>query len=381
MRANEHHGARTEAAERMAEAAGRWLETLSGDQLAKAALSFGDGERRSWFYTPTYQAGLPLAEMDQRQQGLAHRVAWTGLSRAAYVTASQIIGLENALERIEDGALGQLASGSGYVRWRDPSMYFLAIFGTPGSRTWGWRFGGHHISLNFTIHDGALVSPTPTFFGANPAETQTSGMGPLRPLAREEDLARELLHTLDEPQRVLALIATAAPEDIVQGNRPLVAEGAWPLTLAEITRGQFDPAYRERLKQRSDQLRQAYPEEERERVRYRSAPTGLPAGSLRQNQRGLFEALIRQYVDRLPDAVAAAEWDAIKGRGLDEIHFAWAGGADRHQPHYYRLHGPRFLIEYDHVQNDANHVHTVWRDPEGDFGGDPLAEHRAAMHT
>ena len=372
--------ARTEAAERMAEAAGRWLESLSGEQLAKAARPFGDGERRLWFYTPTYQAGLPLAEMDQRQQGLAHRVVWTGLSRAAYVTASQIIGLENALERIEDGALGQLAAGSGYVRWRDPSMYFLSVFGTPGSQTWGWRFGGHHVSLNYTIHDGALVSPTPTFFGANPAETQSSGMGPLRPLAREEDLARELLHTFDEPQLALARIAAAAPEDIVQGNRPAVTEGAWPLTLTEISRGQFDPAYRDRLKQRNDQLREAYTEAERERIRYRSQPAGLPAGSLRQSQRDLLAALIRQYVDRLPEAVAVIEWEAIQGRGIDEIHFAWAGSAGRHQPHYYRLQGPRFLVEYDQVQNNANHVHTVWRDPDGDFGGDPLAEHRAAMH-
>lgn len=372
---------RVEAAERMAEAAGRWLGALSGDQLVKAAMAFGNGERRAWFYTPTYQSGLPLAEMDQRQQGLAHRLAWTGLGRAAYVTASQIMGLENALERVEEGALGALAAGSGYARWRDPSMYFLSVFGTPGSRVWGWRFGGHHVSLNYTIVDGALVSPTPTFFGANPAETEASGMGVLRPLAREEDLARELLHSLDAEQRAVAVIAGAAPEDIVQGNRPRVEDGAWPLTLVEISRGEFESAYRDRLKRRSDELRAAYPAAERERIRYGPRPVGLAASALRGGQREAFVALLRQYVDRLPEDVAAAEWEAIEGRGVDEIHFAWAGGSERHQPHYYRLQGPRFLVEYDRVQNNANHVHTVWRDPEGDFGGDPLAAHRALMHS
>ncbi len=372
--------ARVEAADRMAEAADRWLASLGGEQLTKAALPFGDSERRQWFYTPTYQAGLPLAEMDQWQQALAHRVVWTGLSRNAYTTASVIMGLENALERVEEGALGSLAIGSGYVRWRDPSMYFLSIFGTPGSQTWGWRFGGHHVSLNYTIHDGALVSPTPTFFGANPAETGASGMGLLRPLAREEDLGRELLHSLDADQLAVAQIATEAPEDIVQGNRPRVTDGAWPLTLTEISRGNYDEGFRTRLRARNEELRAAYGEDERERIRYRSVPGGLRSERMRGGQVDMLRALLRQYVDRLPDDVAAAEWEAIEGRGLDAIHFAWAGGGERHQPHYYRIQGPRFLVEYDQVQNNANHVHTVWRDPEGDFGGDPLAEHRAAMH-
>lgn len=226
-----------------------------------------------------------------------------------------------------------------------------------------------------------MIAPTPVFFGANPAASPL-GMGLLRPLAGEEDLARELLHSLDTAQRAVAVISKAAPFDIVQSNRPRVEDGAQPEWISRVFNGLPDDATAERLTVMQNALDsgQAMTDADREAARYSLAPKGLPASALSAAQRVILEALLREYTERLPEPLAEAERARLFGI-LPELHFAWAGGLERKQPHYYRLQGPRVLIEYDCVQNDANHSHTVWRDPEGDFGRDLLAEHYAAAHS
>jgi hypothetical protein len=377
--------ARRIVAERMAEAAAAFLDSLSPDERATANPPFEGDERCRWYYTPTWQAGIPLGRLGPVEQQLLHRVVRTGTSMPGYVTAATIMSLENILDATANFAPGAYSGAEGPSRGRDPQMYFLAIFGDPrGSDPWSWRFGGHHVSLNYTIDGGRVVSPTPTFFGANPAESPASGTGSLRPLAREEDLARELVHSLDEQQRARVIISPAAPFDIVQSNRPALEDGALPLPIWQVFSS--DPPERlvEALTRMGGQIEesQGTTDADREAHRYHaSRPAGIPSGDLNAAQQDLFTALLHQYVDRLPDELAELEWQAIEAAGIGDHAFAWAGGLERRQPHYYRIQGPRFLVELDNTQNGANHVHTVWRSAEGDFGRDALANHYRQSHA
>lgn len=363
---------------RMAEAADDWLASLDPTLRTRANPAFDDPKRDRWFYTPTDHEGVAMADLTVRQVQLAHRLLASGLSMPAYRRATLIMNLENW----QDAAGGwRVPRGSirGVTHGQDPAMYFASVFGQPGSALWGWRFGGHHVSVHYTIVDGEIVAATPNFLGANPHEAALSDYQSLRPVAGEEDLARELLHSLDTAQRSIAVISKAAPFDIVQSNRRRVEDGAQPEWISMVFNGLPDQATADRLTAMQHDLdaRQAMDDGDREAARYSLTPKGLAAAHLSQAQRQVLEALLREYTMRLPGPLAEVEHARLLSV-LPEIHFAWAGGFERRQPHYYRLQGPRVLIEYDCVQNDANHSHTVWRDPEGDFGRDLLAEHYAA---
>ena len=307
----------------MAAAAEGWLASLGPAQRAKASFGFpSDAERTRWYYTPTERGGLPLAEMGPTQQRLAHRLVASGLSEGGYATAATIMGLENVLDAREGWRRGYDGRTVPH-RGRDPQLYFLSVFGDPGSGSWGWRAGGHHLALNYTLAADGRISASPLFVGANPALTRLVGPVVLRPLAAEEDLGRELLAALAPDQRAMAVVSPVAPGDILQRNRPRVEAGP---------------------------------------------PDGLPAGGMLPQQRALLDGLVRHYLDRLPAELAAAEAARVTGEAGEALRFAWAGGAEPGQPHYYRVQGPRLLIEYDNVQDGVNHVHSVWRDPAGDFG-------------
>jgi hypothetical protein len=315
--------------DRMAEAAARWLASLDPAQRAKAAFGFpDDAERTRWYYTPTERGGLPLAEMGPTQQRLAHRLVASGLSEAGYATAATIMGLENVLDAKEGWRRGYDGRTVPH-RGRDPQLYFVSVFGDPGSGPWGWRVGGHHVALNWTLAGDGRLSASPLFFGANPALTRLVGPGVLRPLAGEEDLGRALLASLAPDQRAKAVVSEVAPDDILERNRSRVEPGQ---------------------------------------------PDGLPASGMLPQQRALLEGLVRLYLDRLPAELAAAEAARVVGEAGERLHFAWAGPAEPGQPHYYRVQGPRLLIEYDNVQDGANHVHSVWRVPGGDFGQSTAGE-------
>jgi hypothetical protein len=363
----------------MAAAAAAFLGSLSPGQAAKARLPIDSPERREWYYTPTAQSGLPLLEMGPLQVGLAMQLLAAGLSGGAYNAAATIMGLEHVLDRRERWR----ATFSGYEaesRGRDPLLYFVTVFGEPGSGRWGWRFGGHHISINYTVTAGR-VAATPSFLGANPAATKGLGATLLRPLAGEEDLGRELLHALSPEQRVLAVLAPAPPTDMVQSNRPVVEDGALPLPLDAMFRGLAPP--RRRATERAETaIAEAVglSPAQLEAVRYTRVPKGIPGAAMTPAQRAGLAELVRHYLARLPDDLAGPAADQVLSR-IDEVHFAWAGAGEPGRPHYYRLQGPRLLIEYDNVQDGANHIHSAWRDPEGDWGDDPLMAHHAAAHS
>ena len=372
--------ARREVARRMAEAALAWLETLDPEQRsigqgAVPADDPADNERRRWFYTPTDHGGLTVHQSRPAQQRAAMRLVSTGLSPAAYVTVATIMGLENVLDYVE----GFVVSFN-RERGRDPGMYYLRVFGEPGGQgLWGWRFGGHHVSLNNLVMDGVLVATTPCFLGANPATSPLLGGAVNRPLARVEDLGRDLVRSLRPELAELAIVLPTAPPDLVTTNRTLVTDGDRVIPLAGIWRKEFpDPVEQAKLQKLSDGIDEAagLSDADHQAVSYSTEPKGLPARDLDAAQRDMLRALLATYLDRAPAGISPlSRYDGEAA--LDAVHFAWAGPTAPGQPHYYRLQGPRLLIEWDNTQDNANHAHSVWRDPTADFGLDVLAQHRA----
>ena len=312
----------------IAQAASAFLASLDDDARARARFAFDSEERFNWHFVPKPRAGLPLKAMSAPQRSAAMELLRAGLSEKGYIKAETIRQLEVILAEIEKDP----------VR-RDPDLYYVTIFGEPlAEGTWGWRFEGHHLSLNWTFVRGRSIVPTPQFFGSNPDAVRSGPREGMRVLDAEQDLARALLDSLSKAQLLEALIGTTAPPDIFSGSQ-----------------------------------RKAATLEER----------GIAFNDLDSEQRGLLLAIIDEYAGAQRQAVAEARLARIREAGLDRIRFAWMGGLARGEPHYYRLQGPTFLIEYDNTQNDANHVHAVWRDFDGDFGVDLLAEHytTTAHHT
>jgi hypothetical protein len=382
--ATDRDAAAREVAAQMAAAAAAWLDALEPAQRAVATgnppspAAEADAERRLWFYTPTDHGGLTLGAQRPAQQQLAHRLVATGLSTAGYVTVATIIGLDNVLDQVEGWSVSW-----GRERGRDPGMYYLRVFGEPGGPApWGWRFGGHHVSLNNLIVDGAVRSTTPCFLGADPAVSPLLGPAPLRPLGGAEDLARELVRSLDPGQAARATLLDRAPADIVGGNRSRLAEGDKMMYLRDVWRRRFtDPALDERIARADADAERAsgYDAADYERTALTCVPKGLSAVGLDAGQRGLLRALLATYLGRVPDGLSP-QADYSADEALDGIHLAWAGPTTPGQPHYYRLQGPRLLIEYGNTQRHANHAHSVWRDPGADFGYDALGAHLAAHH-
>jgi hypothetical protein len=313
---------RLRSATAMAEAATKFLESLPAAQRTAATFRLDDAEREDWGYVPRSRRGVPLGELSPRSRELAMALVRSGLSENGYRKAQDVVRLEGVLREIQ-GA------------YRDPALYYFSIFGEPaGSAPWGWRLEGHHLSLNYTVVDGDGVAHSPSFFGANPATVRSGALTGLRALGPEEDLARELVKSLDSAQRKRAIFADRAPSEIVTGDDRRV-----------------DPL----------------------------APAGIPARELTEAQRATLTRLLDEYLARMPEDVAAVRRAAIVANGVPDVAFAWAGGLEPGLGHYYRVQGPTFVVEYDNTQNGANHVHTVWRDFRGDFGRDLLKEHYAAV--
>ncbi|MEO6197469.1 MAG: DUF3500 domain-containing protein [Dehalococcoidia bacterium] len=340
-------------------AASAFLESLSSDQRDRATFGFPEDEqRRDWAYFPRNHAGLPLHNMDRSQQKLAHVLLSTGLSLSAYARVTSIIGLESVLNLLEGRRMDAV---------RDPGRYFVSVFGEPGVASWGYRIEGHHVCLNYTLVDGGLVSATPIFLGANPASVSHGDVDVVRPCAEEEDLGRELLLSLDDDQRRLAVLADTAPPDFVLANSPFVPEACMPGDVGTLPQ----------IMQRIGDV----PAEARAAVAFeRAVPKGLAVAKMSPDQTSLLRRLVSVYVERLPGGAAEEEMARLEP-SFASLHFAWAGGSGRREGHYYRIQGGTFLIEYDNTQNDANHVHAVWRDAVRDFGDDVLRRHVAQSHT
>jgi hypothetical protein len=302
--------------------------------------------------------------MSPAQRQWVRRLLAAALSEAGYNHVAIIIGLESAVDYFQgflDRTYGDLAG----TRMRDQGNYRLAVFGEPGTDSpWGWTFGGHHVSLSYTFR-GNTISVTPAFFGGEPARTPMPGGQVLRPLAAEEDFARRLLSLLSAQQRETAILSPIAATDIVQMNKPRIEAGS----LYDI--GGPGPG--------GQQLRDELglgPDDD-EAYRYTIDPKGLRAVDMSREQREALAALVKVYFSHMPEAIGDAYAYLLSPEHFEGTAFAWGGGDDYGGAHYYRVQSDRLLIEYDCSQDGANHTHTVWRDPIGDFGEDILRQHLA----
>jgi hypothetical protein len=346
----------------MRAAADALLSNLSRDQLARAVFAFGDEhERRDWDFIPKYRPrGLPLREMTDRQQVLAQQLIASALSLPGYTQAVSIMAFENVLRELNKERMGLVAS-----EVRHPGKYLFSFFGEPqAEQTWAWRMVGHHVALNFTIVDGTYVAPTPLLFGAEPAQ-----FGVFKPLAEDEDRGFALLGALDPDQRRQAIIHDVAPPDFVTRVVRKLGDEELP--------GDHELGF--------DQY--VISDHDREMLKWlRHQARGLPGAAMTSAQLSMFRDLIAGYVERLPPDVASQHLDRLAGAGLEHFAFAWAGQPERGQPHYYRVQGPSFLLEFENAQvggglpQPANHIHIVWRDPDNDFGDDLLMRHYAEDH-
>jgi hypothetical protein len=324
----------------MAQAATKFLALLDAPRLQAALYAFDDQERFRWNYRPdafewqgqtVWHEGLRLVNMTAVQQQAALELLETGLSARGAGRVHAIMELERHLREAE-----RATHFYAHVV-RDPELYSFAIFGKPdGGEPWAWRAGGHHLGVHFTLVDAEVVAPTPLFFGANPAEVKHGPATGLRTLPEEEDRARELLRRLHPDRRARAIVSMEAPGDI----------------LTDVYR----------------------------RARAERIPVGLPFAEMSADEREQLVGLVRLYVDRTTPEVAAAGWRRIEEAGLEKITFAWAGGTEPGEGHYYAVEGPTFVIEYDKTQDGANHIHSVWRDLTDDWGEDVLARHYHEAH-
>lgn len=318
----------------MADAANAFLSSLTAEQKAKATFDFKDDERHFFHFVPDNniqqtlkrgRKGLTLREMTAPQKHLAHALLNAGLSQSGYIKATSIMSLEDVL-RIQEKDDGER---------RNPEKYYFSVFGSPSEGgTWSYRVEGHHLSMHFIVVNGKVVA-TPFFFGTNPAEIREGPRKGLKVLAREEDRGRDLMAALTADQKKTAVVSQEAYKDI--------------LTAAD------------------------------RKAALKGQPNGLSASKMNAKQKQLLQALLEEYCSNLPDQAAQARRDQIKKAGSN-MFFAWAGTEEKGKGHYYRIQAPSFLVEYDNTQNGANHVHSIWRDYEGDFGDDLLKAHYQASH-
>ena len=352
--------AQQRAAAAVATAATAFLSSLSDEQRQKASYPLVSEEWTRWHFVPTTsfpRNGLPLADMTDAQRERALDLMRASLSQAGYTTAMTIIQLETPLKAIEaaaaaararaaaPGADGQGGArqgarrgrGRGTPMVRDPNLYYFTVFGSPAAQGgWGWRVEGHHLSLHFAVDNGKMrVTSTPQFLGANPAQVPEGYvMAGTRALAAQEDLGRALVLALDAKQQGVALIAPTPRNDVQSGTAVRV-----------------------------DTLQ----------------PVGLPGTDMTPAQREMLWRLIESYSAVMPADVAADRLAKIKAAGTETLTFAWAGSTEKGQRYHYQVQGPTFVIEHNNTQNNGNHVHSVWRDFNGDFGRDLLAEHLAMV--
>jgi len=311
----------------MEKAANAFIESLTKELTARAVLPMEtEGERTNWHFVPItgQRKGVDLKDLDNAQEKKLTALLKTGLSASGYTKVENIRALETVLFHLENSD------------HRDSELYYISIFGKPASDdAWGWRFEGHHLSLNYTIVGGKLLSTTPNFWGANPAKVLSGPSKGLRTLKSEEDVARSFLMSLSDAQRKRAIVSDKAPRDIYSSDD-----------------------------------RRAYP----------ISNYGIAASELNSRQKDSLAAIIDVYLGNMPPPLAKERSEELLGAGLDQITFTWLGSPEIGEAHYYRVQGPTFLIEYDNIQNNANHIHAVWRDFNGDFGRDILWEHHKKAH-
>jgi len=311
--------------------------SLDADQRRTALYRFGDAERFDLRLAPLGLEGLRVDGMSEEQWQRLHGALGEVLSAEGLKKMDTVRSLEREVAETENGLFGWLMGGL-----RDARRYFLAVFGDPSSDLpWAMRFDGHHLSLNWTVVPQVPLSVTPLFFGGQPREVPAGlERAGLRVLEGEEDRALELIAMLSDDQRAAAELAFGGGGEF---SRPMFVGAGANLSVG--------------------------------------APAGVAAAELEALQREALIHLLDVYLDNFVAPIAARHRSKILSQ-LPGVHFAYSGlvsdadvGLRAGDPLYYRVQGATFLIEFDNTSSEANHVHVVWREFDGDFGRDVLAEH------
>jgi hypothetical protein len=311
------------ATEEMSKAASVFLASLSETQAKAAQFDFKNVERQNWHFVPMDREGVRFDSLKPHQQHLAFGLLGSGLTQKGLMTATQIMTLEEILR-----------SRGGDPEVRNTEKYSIAIFGDPSGETpWGWRFEGHHLSLNFTLLGDTVVG-LPAFFGTNPAELKKGPLKGLRPLGEIEDAGRAF-----------------AVELVKAGHQPVFSEKA----PKEILTAQDSEAKEQEVQ-------------------------GVTSDKLDGEQMRHLLSLIDLVASMQREEVTNDSLRRIHTTQRKKLHFAWGGSLERNGPHYFRIQGVDFIIEYANTQNDANHAHLVWRDLKNDFARDSLKKHYAHDH-
>ncbi len=317
-----------EIAQELATSAQRFIDALDPGMQAK--FLFQDAERGNFHFFPIARRGVPLKDLKDGQRQLGYALLTGALSHVGNQKAFSIMSLGDYLRETDEMP----------NKYRDSDQYYFAIFGTPSpDGTWGYRVEGFHLSVNVTIVDGRWISVTPSFFGVIPATVPDGPRKGLQVLKNETELARALAKSFDAEQRKVGF-------------------GEIPDFLTE-TVGGLTTGNQRRIE--------------------RHQPRGVPAGKMTHAQRETLMKLVREHIGRVRKELADQDLARIDRGGVENIHFIWAGGLEPGQPHHYMIQGPTFLIEYDNTQDDANHVHCVYRDFDNDFG-DAMLRHYHKHH-
>jgi Protein of unknown function (DUF3500) len=335
---------------RMLFTAQQLLYTMTPTQRDSCEYPLEHPARFDWDFIPKPdRSGIPLWQLDRHQRVLAQTLVKSGLSMRGYTQALEIMAMENVLRELEVERLGLIAGD-----FRHPDAYFLSFFGRPGFEdTWAWRFLGHHLSLSYTIIGQRWLSVTPCNMGAQPAE-----MGTISPLREDEDLGFMILNGVSNDQRRKLVIHDVAPADYVTRQVPRVGKVEYPDHIdLGIPWYSINDADREALKFEKD------------------LPRGMSGLDLPVGVRTTLTDLVESFVRRMPDEVADRHMERIKGDGLENLWFAWAGGQEKGTPHYYRIQGREILIEFDNAIDNGNHIHSIWRDYRNDLGHELLLDH------
>ena len=317
-------------AQELVGAANKFINSLDKDQKALALFPFDIDERFNFHFFPKDRKGIPIEKLTAAQRDLAFELLKTCMSEQGVKKSRAVIELEGVLRDVE----GRSADDN----YRDPGKYYFTVFGIPANNTiWGWRMEGHHLSSNFSSKDNKLVSGTPGFFGANPAIVQSGPNKGMQILKDETEMGYEILRSFSTEQLKKVIFAEKAPGDII----------TFVDRKASIERR-----------------------------------AGISYAQMSDKQKELLLQLIRLYVNRYTKSFADNMLKEIQNGGLDQLWFGWAGDTEQGigHPHYYRIHGPTIIIEFDNTQNNGNHIHTVVRDLKNDFGGDLLLEHYKQKH-
>ena len=298
------------------------INSLDSTEKAKAVFPFDEMSRYDWNYLPPTiipRKGICLKDLDSLQKNYVYTLLKSFLSEKGFARTQDIMNNEYYLKELEPNMIHRV-----------PENHFIAFYGTPAKDSiWGWKFSGHHIALNYTIVDGKLAF-TPVFFGVYPAEIKEGKNKGRRIIKDEEDIGFDLINMLTAEQKLIAIFQSKSFNDIV--------------TSSSIQVGPLEPV-------------------------------GILAKDLTFQQKSVLNKLIASHLSSMPTEIAEMRMRRIVSEDFNQIRFGWAGGLAKGLPHYYRIQGKTFLIELDNTTHNANHIHIVWRDFNGDFGVDLLKEH------